>query len=423
MTATLTSIKNWVSVMSQPEVRSRQWLICYAESEKVQQSVIQQIKKVEEVEDFIAEIDVKIGLLAHTKIHSDEIAKIKRQVNANFAGLTRKSTTIRDPGASVNLNRELRAKIEKYQELFSLLQTQPQYLARLFRRFRENGATEVEYKKLESLVLGTFAFAQKRREEFFLLKLLTRSLKEDVDACSSMQDFIRANFFFSKLFSLYTRVPRDRKYIQQVLRPAIKTQLIENEQLDLESDPLQIYKEILNNEYLRTAKCSRDPNLPREEAIRQEDVRRIFVSHLQDIRDLVDLVLVTMKEKVQSMPYGTRYTAQQMFKCLRARYPREHDVDILSAVGQWLWKTYFKPALVDPEGYGIIDTGLDEIHRRNIAMLTNVLNQIASGRLFDQENVYLQPLNRYLEEHAMPEMESVWTTGKGNDLTFALVPN
>lgn len=361
--------------------------------------------------------------MAHTKIQSDETAKLKRQLNANFAGLSRKSTSARDTGASVNLNRDSRAKIEKYQELFSLLQTQPQYLARLFRRFRENGATEVEFKRLESLVLSTFAFAQKRREEFYLLKLLTRSLKEDVDACPSMQDFVRGNFIFSKIFALYTRVPRDRKYIQQVLRATIKTQLVDNEQIDLESDPSQIYKTILDNEYLRTGRYSRDQNLPREAAIREEDVRRIFVSHLQDIRDLVDNILVTMKEKVNSMPYGTRYMAQQMFELLQHRFPREHEADILSVVGQWLWKTYFKPALIDPEGYGLVDTGLDEMHRRNISTLASVLNQIASGRLFDQENVYLQPLNRYLEEHAMPELENVWSSGEDNIVPTSLNTN
>lgn len=388
------------------------------ESEKVQQRLVQQIKAIEVNEDFIAEVDAKIGLLAHTKIASDEIAKIKRQVHAGFAGLSRKNTILKDSGSSISLNRYARAKLERYQELFFILQTQPQYLARLFRTVREHGASEAEYKKLESLTMSTFAFAQKRREEYFLLKVLARSIKEEVDGCSSLQDFMRGKFFFTKLLIVFIRAPKERKYIQQVLAPMIKTQIVENEQLNLECDPAEIYQSVLNDEELRLGKKNqRNPKLTREEAIREDDVRRIFITHLQDIRDLVDHLLSSLKDKVQRMPFGTRYVAQQMFEILRARFPREDPRQLLQVVGHWIWKVYLKPALADPEGFGLVDCSLDEIHRRNIALFSKVMGQIAKGQFFDQENVYLQPLNRYLEEFAFREMENLWTSSEHNQVT------
>jgi len=60
---------------------------------------------------------------------------------------------------------------------------------------------------------------------------------------------------------------------------------MENDGLDLESDPMQIYRSAINNEELRTGQRSRRiPDIPREEAIRDPETRETFIRHLQDLR-------------------------------------------------------------------------------------------------------------------------------------------
>ena len=65
------------------------------------------------------------------------------------------------------LRKESRERLDAYQHLFHLLQTRPQYLARLvfaMPQVRTN-------KFLESVILTLYNFGSNRREEYLLLKL------------------------------------------------------------------------------------------------------------------------------------------------------------------------------------------------------------------------------------------------------------
>jgi len=353
-------------------------------------------------------MDAKIGLLAHNKIASDEAARLRHLPNSAHRGILTK-----DSFNSRTLNKNSRAKLERYQELFFILQTQPQYLARLFKVIRERGSVEADQKRMESLVMSTFAHAQKQREEYYLLKLLARSVQEEMEVCGSSLDFMRGSFFFTRLFGVYTRVPRDRKFIRQTLGPLIKTSIIDDEQLNLESDPQSIYRTVLNDEELRTGRITRERNMPKDRIIQEPDVRAIFVDNLEAIRNLMDHFLYAFEESVPRIPYGPRYLAKQMFDSLSARFPQEDQRDLLRNVGFWLWKTYIKPAFADPEGQGVIDRRLDSGDKRNLNIFTTVLNQYMSGKQFGTaELFYFQPLNRHLVGEAAAKLESIWVQGK-----------
>lgn len=307
------------------------------------------------------------------------------------------------------LNKNSRKKLEHYQELFFTLQTQPQYLARLFKKIREQSLPEKESKRIEQLMMVLFGFAQKRREEYYLLKLVSRSIKEEVDNCQSVQDYIRGSFFWNKLLSNYIRSPRDRKFLKELLGPLIKENIVENEGLDLESDPMQIYRAAVNNEELRTGRRSqRIPDIPREEAIKDPETRETFISHLQDLRDIADQFFAVLEDLLHKMPYGIRFVAQQTFSILREKFQREEPAYILQVIGNWIWKTYLQPAIVQPEVWGIVDRGLSPLHKRNLGEVAKVLGQVSAGRLFGGDNVYLQPLNNYVTE-AISRLESIWS--------------
>jgi len=350
-------------------------------------------------------MDAKIGLLAHNKIASDEAARLRHMPSSTHRGTpTFNSRT---------LNKNSRAKLERYQEFFFILQTQPQYLARLFKIIRERGSVEADQKRMESLVMGTFAHAQKQREEYYLLKLLARSVQEEIDVCAAPLDFMRGTFFFTRLFGVYTRVPRDRKFIRQAFGQLIKTQIIEDEQLNLESDPEFIYRALLNDEELRTGRVTRALNMSKDLIILEEDVRAIFIDNLQNIRGLIDNFLYAFEEAIPRIPYGSRYLAKQMFELLTARFPGEDQRDLLKDVGFWLWKIYIKPAFADPEGQGVIDRSLDSSDKRNLNIFIIVLNQYMSGKPFSTADLfYFQPLNKHLLGEVAARLESIWAQGK-----------
>lgn len=351
-------------------------------------------------EQYVDQLDIKIALLVKNKITLDEVVKHQKHFGGHVGSLlNNREIASKDPFDLKALNKNSRKKLEHYQELFFVLQTQPHYLARLFRRLKEQGMPDQEGKRIELLMLGLFGFAQKRREEYYLLKLVTSSIQEEANNCESLQDYLRGNFLWGRLLAAYLRSPRDRKYFRDLYGPLVRESIFENQDLDLESDPMQIYRTLINNEELSTGQRSRrNPDIPREQAIKDPETRQIFVAHLQDLRDICDHFFLLLEETLNRMPYGIRYIAQQSYEILCTRFPGEDQQHILQVVGHWLWKSYLLPALTQPEMWGVIDRGLSPIHRRNLGEVGKVLGQVYAGRLFGGEHVYLQPLNTWVED-------------------------
>lgn len=383
------------------------------EFERLRKLVVQNVRQNELADQYITQLDIKIALLVKNKITLDEVIKHQRHFGGHVGTLLPNSDiSSKDPFDLKALNKTSRRKLEHYQELFFLLQTQPQYLSRLFRRVRENATSEKECERIKHVVLGLFGYAQKRREEYYLVKLIVRSIKEEVDSSLSLQDYVRANSFCNKLFGAYIKSPRDRKFLRDVLGALVKDNIIDNRELDLESDPLQIYLSAINNEELRTGhRSQRDPNVPREEAIRDPETRTTFISHMQDLRDITDQFFLCLEDCLHRMPFGIRFLAQQTYEHLVERFPGEDTGFVLQLVGQWLWRNYLQPAILEPEKFGVADRALTQEQKRNLSEVSKVLNQAVLGREFGGENIYLQPLNNYIRE-SVQRFGEIWHHGK-----------
>ena len=383
------------------------------EFERLRKTVVQHVRQNELADQYITQLDIKIALLVKNKITLDEVVKHQRHFGGHVGTLLPNTDiSSKDPFDLKALNKASRRKLEHYQELFFLLQTHPQYLSRLFRRMREQATPEKECERVKHVMMGVFGYAQKRREEYYLVKLIVRSIREEVDHSHSLQDYLRSNSFWNRLFAAYIKSPRDRKFMRDVLGPIVKDGVVENPQLDLESDPMQIYLSAISNEELRTGQRSRrDPNVPRDEAIRDPETRATFIHHLQDLRDICDQFLASLEDSLHRMPFGVRFVAQQMYEQVLSKYQDEEPAFVIQLVGQWLWRNYLQSALTEPEKHGVIDRALTQEQKRNLSEIAKVLNQIASGREFAGENVYLQPLNSYLKE-SIYRLCDIWNHGK-----------
>ena len=420
------TVKNFVHLLNDSDFDFNEEI----EFERLRKTVVHQVRQNELAEQYIDQLDIKIALLVKNKITLDEVVKHQRNFGGHSGNLLVNTSMVSGNHFDLKaLNKNSRKKLESYQQLFFALQTQPQYLARLFRRIREMGTAEKDSKRIETLMMGLFGYAQKRREEYYLLKLISRSIREEVDGLNSIKDYLRGNFFWSKLLANYTRSPRDRKFLRELLGPLIATNIIEDPALDLESDPMQIYKSAINNEELRTGRPSqRSPHVPREVAIRDPETRDMFIDHLRDLREIADQFLLAMEGLLHRMPYGIRFICQQMFESLFERFPRESEQHVLQVVGHWLWKFYLQPALVSPQSMGVVERQLEPLQKRNLGEVAKVLAQVASGRLFGGEDIYLQPLNAYVGDAverinvifanviSVPDAESTFDIDEFNDL-------
>ncbi|GFP60006.1 Ras GTPase-activating-like protein rng2 [Trichoderma asperellum] len=392
----VSAVKNFVHLLNDSDFDFNEEV----EFERMRKTVVQSVRQNEMLEQYIDQLDIKIALLVKNKITLDEVVRHQHTFGGHSMGLLANSTI-----ASANqfdlkaLNKSSRKKLDSYQQLFFSLQTQPQYLARLFKHIRVQGTAEKETRRIELLMMSLFGYAQKRREEYYLLKLIARAIREEVESASSAMEYSRGHYFWTKLLTNYTRSPRDRKYLRSLLGPLIRDNIIDDPALDLESDPMQIYRSAINNEELRTGRPDHRPlDVPREVAIRDPETRRLFIDHLRDLREICDQLFLALEEQVHKMPYGLRFVCSEMFQALCQHFTNEPQENLLQMVSHWLWKFYLQPAVTSPENFGVIDKSLSPLQKRNLGEVAKVVGQIALGRPFGGENIYLQPLNAFIGE-------------------------
>ncbi|PWW79155.1 hypothetical protein C7212DRAFT_288230 [Tuber magnatum] len=401
------TVKNFVHLLNDSDFDFDEEI----EFETLRKNVVQHVRANELAEAYVSQLDIKIALLVKNKITLDEIVKHQKRFTGHVGNLlSNTAIASSDPFDLKALNNNSRKRLERYQQMFFALQTQPLYLTRLFKRVREQNTPDQELKKIENLVMGIFGYAQKRREEYYLLKLIAKSIKEEVDNCSRPEEYLRVNFFWVKLAMNYIRSPRDRKFMRHALGTLVREEFIENEELDLECDPQQIYLSSINNEELRTGQRSkRDPNVGRDIAIKDQETRETFVAHLSALRNLAYDFISSLEDNLNLMPYGIRYIAQQSIKALAERFPDENEEAILQIVENFIYQKYWGPAVVAPESYGVVEKAPTPMQKKNLAELGKLLNQISSGRLFAQANLFLQPLNHHIPE-AVDRMKSIFRT-------------
>ncbi|KAJ2381003.1 iqgap- protein, partial [Coemansia sp. RSA 2559] len=257
------------------------------ELERLRQKAVRQIRENQQTGRVLDHLDIKIALLVRNRISLEEVLRqtkrhfrfldeVRRPLapngNSNSTinvGILRGAyPSMADSAGSLyslrNMDKESRRRLEGYQNLFYLLQTQPLYLARLLFLLNQNGSKSMRpaqtasgeaaggedisiSKLIETIVLTLFGFAQNAREEYLLLKLFCAAIQIELSAIYTLSEFLRGNPIFIKLAVHYNRGAKERKYLRDLLQPTIK-KVIDDPDLDLESDPLAIYRTLIREE-------------------------------------------------------------------------------------------------------------------------------------------------------------------------------
>lgn len=195
--------------------------------------MVTKVKTNDQAEQDITRLDIMIGLMLKNKIEWDEINSHRGQIAQRLNSTTTASS---DPLDLKALNKSARRRLELYEGLFYILQTQPEYLARYFARIKDVGLSETEIKKFESLVMTLFSYAQKRREEYFLLRLLARAVPEEMRPLKVVSEFGKGTYIWSRVLLGYIRGTKERKFLRDIFAPLIR-QMMGDHALDLECDP------------------------------------------------------------------------------------------------------------------------------------------------------------------------------------------
>eukprot|EP00842_Homolaphlyctis_polyrhiza_P003308 jgi/Hompol1/3979/HPOL_003428-RA len=384
--------------------------------QKLRRLVIRGIRENLKAEQDVTELDSKIALLVKNRISLEEVvhytSKKMRAALSEQALLEKEHQTWNLKGS----DKESKMRRKHYEELFYLLQVNPTYLSRLmFTMNKTTGANETKF--LEQVVLTLYGYAQNTREEYLFLNLIDAAIQVELNDIVKLDDFWRDNPFFVKLVLQYTRGAKERQFLRDLLQPVLKIVLTDN-QLELETDAVAIYKNLIREEESKTGEKSSKPyDVTAQQAAADASVQAAQVEILNKLKAITDKFLAAIMGSLKKMPFGIRYIAMQMKEHMKKKFPgASSEEEINRIVGNLIYYRYMNPAIVAPEAFDVIDTAISPVQRKNLAEVAKMLHQISLGRGFvTGESQYATNLNDYIRmsakkfEHFLKEAVKVVT--------------
>jgi len=162
-----------------------------------------------------------------------------------------------------------------------------------------------------------FGYAQNNREEFLLLRLFKCAITNEVEQLSDVNEFLKGNPVFIRLGVHYNRGAKERAFLRNLLQPLVKS-VLEDDKLDLDTDPLNIYRNLIRAEESKTGQRSSRPfDISKEDALAQEDVKQAFVERLKMLGDITSKFLTAIIASLKSLPYGLRYISGELVAALK----------------------------------------------------------------------------------------------------------
>ncbi|XP_072106291.1 ras GTPase-activating-like protein IQGAP1, partial [Mobula birostris] len=398
---------------------------------RLREEVVTRIRSNQQLENDLNTMDIKIGLLVKNKITLQEVVShSKKLTRKNKEQLSDMMKIDRQKGGLKGLSKEKRMKLEAYQNLFYLLQTNPTYLAKLIFQMPQNKST----KFMDSVIFTLYNYASNQREEYLLLKLFKTALQEEIKSkVDQIHEIITGNPTVIKMVVSFNRGARGQNALRQILAPVVK-EIIEEKTMNIKTDPVDIYKAWVNQMESQTGEASKLPyDVTPDQALGHEEVRQRLDASIKNMRTVTDKFLSAIVTSVDKIPYGMRIIAKVLKDSLHEKFPDATDEELIKIVGNLLYYRYMNPAIVAPDAFDIIDLsagggGLSTDQRRNLGSIAKVLQHAASNKMFDKEYCHLASINEYLS-HAhhkfrrfiqaaceVPELEDKFNIDEYSDL-------
>ncbi|XP_064577988.1 ras GTPase-activating-like protein IQGAP1 [Zonotrichia leucophrys gambelii] len=365
---------------------------------KLREEVVTLIRSNQQLENDLNLMDIKIGLLVKNKITlQDVVSHSKKLTKKNKEQLSDMMMLNKQRGGLKALSKEKREKLEAYQHLFYLLQTNPTYLAKLIFQMPQNKST----KFMDSVIFTLYNYASNQREEYLLLRLFQTALQEEIKSkVDQIHEIVTGNPTVIKMVVSFNRGARGQNALRQILAPVVK-EIIDDKSLNIKTDPVDIYKSWVNQMESQTGEASKLPyDVTPEQALSHEEVRTRLDASIRNMRTVTDKFLSAIISSVDKIPYGMRFIAKVLKDSLHEKFPDAGEDELLKIVGNLLYYRYMNPAIVAPDAFDIIDLSaggqLTTDQRRNLGSIAKMLQHAASNKMFMGDNAHLSIINEYL---------------------------
>ncbi|XP_044127441.1 ras GTPase-activating-like protein IQGAP3 isoform X1 [Bufo gargarizans] len=364
---------------------------------KLREEVVKKIRSNQRLENDLNMMDIKIGLLVKNRITLQEVVShCKKLTKKNKEQLSDLMALDKQKGLK-SLSKEKRQKLEAYQHLFYLLQTNPEYMARLIFQMPQNKST----KFMESVTFTLYNYASDRREAYLLLRLFHTALQEEITSkVDRIQDIITGNPTVIRLLVSFYRSARGQNALRQILGNMVK-EVLQDKTINIRISPVEIYKSWVNQVESQTGKKSTLPyDVTPEQALTHSEVQRRLDISTRNLISVTDKFFSTIFANVDQIPYGMRYIGKVLKNSLSQKFPKAREEDIHKIVGNLLYYRFMNPAVVAPDAFDIVDMSAGgTIHpdqRRTLGSIAKVLQHVAANKLFEDSHLGL--VNQYLAE-------------------------
>ncbi|XP_027527215.1 ras GTPase-activating-like protein IQGAP2 isoform X7 [Neopelma chrysocephalum] len=390
----LTVLRKFAYLLDQSDLDFQEEL----EVTRLREEVVTKIRSSQQLEKDLNLMDIKIGLLVKNRITLQDVVLHSKKLNKKSKSQLEEMVMVDKQGIK-GLSKERRKKLEAYQHLFYLLQTNPTYLAKLIFQMPQNKST----KFMDTVIFTLYNYASNQREEYLLLKLFKTALEEEINSkVDQIQDIVTGNPTVIKMVVSFNRGARGQNTLRQLLAPVVK-EIMDDKSLIINTSPVDVYKSWVNQLEMQTGEASKLPyDVTTEQALTHTEVVNKLESSIQSLRAVTDKVLTSIFSSLNMMPYGMRYIAKVLKSSLHEKFPDATEDELLKIVGNLLYYRYMNPAIVAPDGFDIIDmTAGGQIHpdqRRNLGCVAKVLQHAASNKLFEGESEHLSSMNTYLSQ-------------------------
>nr|XP_051714502.1 ras GTPase-activating-like protein IQGAP3 isoform X3 [Oryctolagus cuniculus] len=379
--------------------QSQQDFSAEAELLQLQEEVVRKIRSNQQLEQDLNLMDIKIGLLVRNRITLQEVVShCKKLTKKNKEQLSDMMVLDKQKGLK-SLSKEKRQKLEAYQHLFYLLQTQPIYLAKLIFQMPQNRTT----KFMEAVIFSLYNYASNRREAYLLLQLFKTALQEEIKSkVEQPQDVVTGNPTVVRLVVRFYRNERGQSALREILGKVIQD-VLEDKTLSVHTDPVHLYKTWINQTEAQTGQRSQLPyDVTPEQALSHPEVQRRLDISLRNLLAMTDKFLAAIISSVDQIPYGMRYVAKVLKTTLAEKFPDATETEVYKVVGNLLYYRFLNPAVVAPDAFDIVAMAaggaLAAPQRHALGAVAQLLQHAAAGKAFSGENGHLRVLNDYLEE-------------------------
>ncbi|XP_072702875.1 ras GTPase-activating-like protein IQGAP3 isoform X3 [Ciconia boyciana] len=366
---------------------------------RLQEEVVKRIRASRQLESDLDLMDIKIGLLVKNRITLQEVVShCKKLTKKNKEQLSEMMSIDKQKGLK-SLSKEKRQKLEAYQHLFYLLQTQPVYLARLIFQMPQNKST----KFMESVIFTLYNYASNPREAYLLLQLFKAALQEEIRSrVDHIHDILTGNATVIRLVVSFYRNARGQNALRQILGGPVQ-EVLQDKTLSIRTNPVDIYKAWINQTESQSGQKSKLPyEVSPQQALSHPEVQRRLDISIHNLLMITDKFVSAITSSVDKIPYGMRYVAKILRTSLAEKFPEASVEEIDKIVGNLLYYRFMNPAVVAPDGFDIVDISagvtLHPDHRRSLGSIAKVLQHAAARKAFDGENAHLCGVNQYLED-------------------------